>query len=112
MDLKHFCYSFLILFLVSCSTNNAGTEQFNQNEVEKPINPKSLYVLHCESCHGLDGKKGLSGAKDLSISKLIDEEIKKVILYGNKKGMMPYKDLITNPKDIDNLVGYVKSLRQ
>ena len=75
-------------------------------------NPRGLYAIHCDACHGMDGKKGVSGAADLSLSKLSDNEIKNTIKNGNNKGMMPFKDMITNPKDIDSLVEYVKKLRK
>jgi hypothetical protein len=60
----------------------------------------------------LDGKKGSSGAANLAISKLSDAEIKNVISNGNEKGMMPYKDIITNEKDLNGLVEFVKTLRK
>jgi hypothetical protein len=48
----------------------------------------------------------------LAISKLSDAKIKNVILKGNEKGMMPYEDIITNKKDLNGLVDFVKSLRK
>lgn len=47
----------------------------------------SLYKANCVVCHGNDGKLGLSGAKDLSISTLGVAEMKELILHG--KGLMP-----------------------
>ena len=48
---------------------------------------KALYENTCASCHGSDGKLGLSGAKDLSATLLDAGAIKGIILHG--KGMMP-----------------------
>lgn len=110
MVLRFLSLSFL-LFLFSCSTGSVS-ESNSHEEKQESVEPKSLYVLHCESCHGMDGAKGLSDAADLSKSVLEDSKIKHVILNGNEKGMMPYKDLITNPTDVDNLVQYVKTLRK
>jgi mono/diheme cytochrome c family protein len=100
----------LTLFLVSCSSGKAKEYEFE--EEEQVIEPKSLYLVHCESCHGLDGKKGTSGAADLSKSKINDQEILYVIENGNNKGMMPYKNLITSKEERLSLVEFVKTLRK
>jgi mono/diheme cytochrome c family protein len=48
---------------------------------------KSLYAINCASCHGDDGKLGMSGAKDLSVSVLDLAGIKEIVMHG--KGAMP-----------------------
>ena len=45
---------------------------------------KALYENNCRLCHGDNGKLGMAGAKDLSTSAMSVEEIKNVILNGNK----------------------------
>ncbi|HOZ86703.1 MAG TPA: SirB2 family protein [Bacteroidia bacterium] len=50
-------------------------------------NGEELYKANCVSCHGGDGKLGLSGAKDLSISSMDENGIKEIIIHG--KGLMP-----------------------
>lgn len=50
------------------------------------IDGKEIYNASCVSCHGTDGKAGLSGAADLSKTVLDAENIKQVILNG--KGTM------------------------
>lgn len=109
MDLKVSAL-FLLLFLFSCSTKE-GNEKYEVSE-EKPVEPKNLFILHCESCHGLEGNKGLSGAADLQKSKLTLSEIETVIKNGNDKGMMPYKDIITGRGEISSLAEYVQTLRK
>ena len=101
----------LSLLLIGCSNDNQSTSNLEGKETTSS-NPRALYAIHCDACHGEDGKKGVSGAADLSISKLSDKEIENTILNGNEKGMMPFKDMITNPKDIKSLVEYVKKLRK
>jgi mono/diheme cytochrome c family protein len=100
----------VLLFLASCGSGEVKSIENTENVAS--VEPKSLYILHCEACHGLDGKKGSSGAANLAISKLSDAAIKNVISNGNEKGMMPYKDIITNKKDLDGLVEFVKTLRK
>lgn len=65
----------------------------------------------CLSCHGVDGKLGNSGAKDLSISKLTPEEIKEVLSEG-KGAMPPALELLADPNHMDSVVQFVQSLRK
>jgi mono/diheme cytochrome c family protein len=98
------------IFVVSCSESTDETGSAQQQETVRE--PKTLYVLHCEACHGLDGAKGVSNAANLQKSKITKEEIEAVILNGNDKGMMPYKSIITAEKEIKGLVDYVQNLRK
>jgi len=111
MVLKFLFIAFSLLF-IGCTNNNQSTSHLEGEEENAASNPQALYAIHCDACHGADGKEGVSGAADLSISKLSDKEIENTILNGNEKGMMPFKDMITNPKDIKSLVEYVKTLRK
>jgi len=52
---------------------------------------ESLYKANCLVCHGNDGKLGLSGSKDLSVSTLNSDAIKDMILHG--KNSMPAAQL-------------------
>lgn len=101
---------FVVLSLISCS-GNADSSDFVEEE-KKPVEAKTLYILHCESCHGLEGNKGVSGAANLQKSTLSDQEIEATIKNGNDKGMMPYKDIITGKGEISSLMEYVKTLRK
>ena len=71
----------------------------------------SLFLMHCASCHGEDGKLGASGAKDLSVSKLTDKEIENIINNG-KNAMPPMKVLLENKDNIELVIKHVKSLRK
>jgi mono/diheme cytochrome c family protein len=103
---------YLGILLLAASCGSGEVKSIEDTENVASVEPKSLYILHCEACHGLDGKKGSSGAANLAISKLSDAKIKNVILKGNEKGMMPYEDIITNEKDLNGLVDFVKTLRK
>jgi cytochrome c5/uncharacterized membrane protein SirB2 len=48
---------------------------------------KGLYEANCAMCHGADGKLGIAGANDLSISQLDQTAIAEIILSG--KNSMP-----------------------
>lgn len=49
---------------------------------------KSLYEVKCAMCHGNDGKLGLAGAKDISVTQMDVAAIKQIILTG-KNAMQP-----------------------
>jgi len=112
MVLRFIVFGSLFIFLLgSCSGSTSSTSDYQEDKHE-PTDAKTLFILHCESCHGMEGNKGVSGAADLQKSKIPDSKIKHVIENGNDKGMMPYKDIITNPEEISSLVEYVKTLRK
>ena len=69
---------------------------------------RSLFNLNCALCHGRDGKLGLNGAKDLTISTLTKTEMIAMVRQG-KGAMMPYKDVLT-AKEIDAVVDHVRTL--
>ncbi len=64
----------------------------------------SLYKANCVVCHGNDGKLGLSGAKDISISTLNVDAIKEMILHG--KNTMPAAQL--NEEQASMVAEYVQ----
>lgn len=70
---------------------------------------EALFQANCTTCHGEDGKGNLSGAKDLTQSKLPDVEIKKLIRQG--KNAMPAYERIYSDAEIDALAEYVKTYR-
>jgi uncharacterized membrane protein SirB2 len=51
------------------------------------LDGKVLYEANCSSCHGNDGKLGLSGSKNLAVTELDESGIKDIVVHG--KGLMP-----------------------
>lgn len=93
------------------STTNTNTENtiLDQNTKAALQNGKAIYIQVCSACHGVDGKLGASGAKDLSISTLSHEEVIKMV--GEGKGLMQgYKDIL-NEQEIASVASYAESLR-
>jgi cytochrome c5 len=70
---------------------------------------KAIYTVSCVNCHGADGKLGLSGAKDLSVTQLTMDEQKAAIRNG-KNAMPGYKDL--TDEQLEGLVAYIGTLRK
>lgn len=73
------------------------------------IHGKALYDTQCVSCHGADGTLQMSGAKNLHLSKMTENQIVERINMG-KMTMPPYDDFFTNheKKAISN---YILSLQ-
>jgi cytochrome c6 len=71
---------------------------------------KEIFEQRCISCHGFDGKLGLSGAKNLTTSSLPIEEVKFQITNG-KGAMAPFKHLLS-PEEISIVSEFAISLRK
>ncbi|MEP7323171.1 MAG: cytochrome c [Saprospiraceae bacterium] len=71
---------------------------------------KKTFETYCILCHGADGKLGLNGSKDLTISVIsLDERITQVT---NGKGVMtPFKDILTED-EIKAVAEYTVSLKK
>ena len=94
--------------LQSCGEGNEPVENTPKSPQEEA---KDLYTLNCASCHGMDGKLGGSGSKDLSKSILSDSEMIEIITNG-KNNMPAMKEVIQDPAKIKNVAEFVKNLRK
>lgn len=72
-------------------------------------NGPALFQMHCTLCHGKDGRLGLSGAKDLTLSALTRDEVSTVVAGGKGK-MMGYRNML-GPAELDAVVDHVMALR-
>ena len=74
--------------------------------------PADLYKTKCAGCHGPDGSKSVMGSKPLNgpdVQKTSAADIAAAITNG--KGKMPaYKGKLTDAQ-INDLAGYVKTLK-
>lgn len=104
-----FFFSFAFSF-VSCSGNNDNVVPGN-NEGAPLDSGKTLFEQNCSACHGNDGKLGVSGAKDLTTSKISEEQIEKIIRDG-KNGMPPMESLLGSDENVQAVTDYVKSMRK
>lgn len=87
----------------------ASTESAAPPEPEKPDGQK-IYRTYCITCHGMDGKLELNGAKDLSISELPLEERITQVTEG-KNLMTPFKGILTE-EQIQAVSEYTMTLKQ
>lgn len=90
------------MLLLACGS--ATTDGMNSDKSPG----QAVFNMNCTLCHGRDGKLGLNGAKDLSISTLTKTEMVAMVRQG-KGAMMPYKDVLS-AKEIDAVVEHVRTL--
>ncbi len=68
---------------------------------------KEVFEQKCSLCHGNNGKLGLSGAKDLSVSQLEHSGIVEIITNG-KNTMASYKASLTS-EQIEAVASYIET---
>lgn len=77
--------------------------------VQMENNGREIFERNCSRCHGTDGTKGKWGAKNLTLSKLSDDELSAIITNG--KGRMPAWGNILKNDEIERLKDYIKTMR-
>jgi len=70
----------------------------------------AIFRKNCVVCHGADGKLGMNGAKDLSMSVLPVEERINTITNG-RNVMTAFKELLS-PEEIKAVAYYTMSLKK
>lgn len=71
---------------------------------------KTVFLTYCQACHGADGKLGLSGAKDLTLTAKTDAEIREVLQNG-KNAMPSYKNTLSED-EIGAVSQFIQSLKK
>ena len=94
---------------MTASKHNRGLSSGDIQKSEA-LSGKVIYAQHCTSCHGDDGKKGLSGAKDLSVSKLTAKESLLIISDG-RNNMMAYKSQLSK-EQIELVNNYIQEFKK
>ena len=100
-----------VFFLYSCG-GEINEHSLNQNGETQivSLSGEKIFKQYCVLCHGVDGKLGLNGSKDLTISKLPMDSVFRQIRKG-KGTMPPYMDVLSDA-EIDSVYNYVISLRK
>ena len=104
----------LIIYAYGVSETHSPVfkKSHNDNEfanVSPELLGKAIYDSKCVNCHGSDGKSGLSGSKDLTLSVLTHEEKINTISAG-KNAMKAYKDQLT-VEQIVSVADYIETLK-
>lgn len=94
-------------FIFAC----AGKEKANPGIAgDEAAVGASVYKKYCVICHGLDGKLGVNGAKDITASALtLDERI--ALISKGKNTMTPFEGILT-PGEIKAVATYSMTLKQ
>ena len=99
----------LVFFIASCGGSTIEkTKEYNENYIP---DGELLFMNNCASCHGMDGKLGVSGARDLSKSTVSKEEVSTIILKG-REGMPPFDYLFKDKRELDAVSEHIISLRE
>lgn len=102
---------FLAIIFLGYQCASSDSEK-DSKEAESNMSPeerelvtgKRIFKNQCVNCHGLNGKMGFNGAKDLTETQLSLEERKILIAYG-KGSMMAFKSILS-PEEIHAVARY------
>lgn len=87
----------------ACGNNN---ENGDANGV---MDGKTIFKKYCILCHGIDGKLGVSGAKDITVSQLTEAQ-RIVLISEGKNTMTPFKGVLS-PEQIKAVAAYTMTLK-
>lgn len=101
---------FACITVLLCMACGSAGEQVSAQSSSVRLTPDGMAIFrkYCVTCHGADGKLGLNGAKDLTVSILPLEERINVITNG-KKVMTPFNEVLT-PEEIKAVAEYTQTL--
>lgn len=109
MDVKQFVVLGLICLLASCS--NGGDAYVKSTTHDGTPDGELLYLNNCAACHGIDGKLGVSGARDLASIDIDTAAIYKILVEG-KNLMPPFGYILATEEERNAVVEQVISLRE
>lgn len=95
----------LLLCFASCGSNDSK----KTDGAKQPSAGESVYDAQCARCHGSNGKLGLSGAKDLTVTTLSPDEMVPVISDGSNGGMMPAFKENLSTEEIKAVADYIET---
>ena len=108
----------VLLLLTSCGGSDSGEKTDASTSSSEAASPavdniaagEKIFRTYCITCHGIDGKLELNGAKDLSISVVpLEERINQVT--NGKALMTPFKGILSDVQ-IQQVAEYTMSLKE
>lgn len=101
-------------FLLACCwfacSENQGSSETTSGSNNSIAEGEQIFNKYCILCHGVDGKLGLNGAKDITVSILTFDERIELITNG-KNTMTPFEGILT-PEQIKAAATYSMSLKK
>ncbi len=100
------------LFIIACGSETPDKKPKKKKPVAeaKKIDGEVVFLKHCVACHGANGKMGINGAKDFTLSELNTEEMVEVITNG-RNTMLPYKNIL-KPAEIQAVAEHVQNFKK
>ncbi|MGL5891915.1 MAG: c-type cytochrome [Bacteroidia bacterium] len=98
-----------LLALSSCG-QSPKPEISSTATADAPADGEKIYTAKCTVCHGSDGKAGIGGASDLSVS-LLDKAGSVQIITNGRKAMRAFSTELT-PAEIEAVAGYIQTLKK
>ena len=92
----------LLAMIFACSGNNAS-------KGTSTADGEAIYKKYCTLCHGANGKLGLNGSKDITISKLSEAE-RIIQITKGKNTMTPFEGILS-PEEIKSVSAYSMTLK-
>ena len=99
---KSFTALLLMAIVIACS----GKESSNGTST---VDGEAIFKKYCALCHGVNGKLGLNGSKDITISKLTEPE-RIIQITKGKNTMTPFEGILS-PEEIKAVAAYTMSLK-
>lgn len=99
----------IILLLAISSLGFIACGDKSKADNTAKVSGKDIFGKHCVLCHGTDGKLGLNGSKDLTISTLSHADRISIITKG--KGLMTPYGAILSKEEIAAVAKYTESLK-
>ncbi len=109
MVLSRTAFAAVLLILLFACGGSETTPAATATEISD-AEAQRLYTMKCGLCHGSDGKLMLSGAPDLSTSRLELNERIAIITYG--KGKMPPQKDVLSADEIRGIARYIETFRK
>lgn len=101
---KIFLISFLLTIIIACAEKDQTKDAANA-----PVDGSLIYKKYCNLCHGVDGKLGINGSKDITASILTKEERIILITHG-KNTMTPFGGILSK-EEIEAVAEYTFTLK-
>ena len=101
-------YTMYFVILLALFTTMMACGEKKSNPYAGASDGQAIYKKYCVVCHGVDGKLGLNGSKDITVSKLTEAERVLQITNG-KNTMTPFKGILS-PEEIKAVAAYSMTL--
>ena len=101
-------YTIVLLILFSAIAMIVSCGEPKTNPYKGALDGQAIYKKYCVVCHGADGKLGLNGSKDISVSLLTEAQRIEQITNG-KNTMTPFKGILS-PEEIKAVAAYSMTL--